>query len=85
MPVREKITIDRPTSQRPHAGVHNSTGHTLGVLNQSYIKEFFIIYKFNLRMTKTQQIVGSHSFTERLERYVIHDTTYLSYIYSNNT
>jgi len=29
-------------------------------------------------------MVGTHDLTERLEWYVIYDTTYLSYVYSNN-
>jgi len=34
MPVRDKITIDAPTTQRSHVRIHNLTGHTPGVHNQ---------------------------------------------------
>ena len=53
MPIREKITMDGPTAQRPRTGVHNSTDHTPGVLNQAYIKDFCVIYKFNSQTAKT--------------------------------
>ena len=48
MPVREKITIDGPTTQRPYARVHNSTGHTLIVHNRAYIKKYRVKYNYKL-------------------------------------
>ena len=36
----ENHNIYSSTLQRPHAEVHNSTGYTPGVLNQTIIKEF---------------------------------------------
>jgi len=41
-----KITADSPTTQRPHAGVHNSTGQTPGVLIPSHKKINAQTYKY---------------------------------------
>ena len=48
MPVRKKITTDKPTAQRPHVGVHNSTGHAVRVHNQAYMKEQRLKYNYKL-------------------------------------
>ena len=41
------------TAQRPHVGVHSSTGHTPRVHNQAYLKELQInISLINLQTTR---------------------------------
>ena len=53
MPAREKITMDGPTTQRPHAGVPNSTGHTPRVLSQAYKKINAQAYNYQNLQTMT--------------------------------
>jgi len=82
--LQTKITVDSHTTLRPHIEVHNSMGHTPGVLIPAHIKKFTRRHTtLNLQTTTPTQVVGSHGFTERLAQYITQALTYLNYVSSN--